>query len=81
MILNLTQHKATPEQLSEGVHEPREEVKQRIRELLTFEDLPTVKDIERRADELADLACREIMKETGRSTCRGGKVMSSIPDG
>ena len=54
-ILNLTQHKATPSQINEGVVEPDEEIKARIRRLLTFDELPTVKEIERRAEELAKI--------------------------
>jgi len=57
-ILNLTQHKPTPEQVSAGVVEPAEEDKQTIRNALTFDDLPTAEKIERRAQALAKVAKR-----------------------
>jgi hypothetical protein len=53
-ILNLTQHAATPDQVSAGVVEPVE--KAAVQALLTFEELPTVADIERRAVALARIA-------------------------
>ena len=55
-VLNLTRHYSTPEQRNDGVIEPTEEDKQRIRELLTFDEIPTVKEIKERAEELADIA-------------------------
>lgn len=55
-ILNLTQHSATPEQLSQGVVEPSEDDKIRIQKLLTFEELPERHEIYRRAAGLAAVA-------------------------
>lgn len=55
-ILNLTQHNATPEQVAAGVIEPTPEVKARIRELLTFNELPAPGEIAARAEELARIA-------------------------
>lgn len=60
MILNLTQHMATPEQLDAGVVEPSGEAKAVITALLTFDILPTQEDIEERAMALAGLAYDEI---------------------
>lgn len=56
MIINLTQHAATPEQLAAGVVEPAEDAKQDIRTLLTFDVLPTRQDIDARAHDLAAIA-------------------------
>lgn len=56
MILNLTQHVATPDQVSAGVVEPNETTKARIRALLGFEDIPSAADIGVRAEELAQIA-------------------------
>ena len=53
-ILNLTQHEVTEEQKKAGVIEPAS--KGYIRGLLTFEELPNKKEMERRARELAWLA-------------------------
>lgn len=49
-ILNLTQHAATPEQIAAGVFEPQD--KEAVRELLTFETLPTKEEIHSRAVKL-----------------------------
>ena len=43
MILNLTQHVATPEQMADGVVEPKN--KARVQELLTFTGKPTLREI------------------------------------
>lgn len=55
MIINLTQHAATQDQLNAGVVEPSPEDKKNIQELLTFEKLPSVEELERRAYGLATL--------------------------
>ena len=54
MILNLTQHPATEEQVAEGVTEPAD--KAGIKKLLTFDDLPSKAEIERTAEALALVA-------------------------
>ena len=56
MILNLTQHLGTPEQINAGVVEPKD--KKAVRELLTFEELPTAGEIQARAIALAEMAVR-----------------------
>lgn len=56
MILNLTQHAASEEQIEAGVVEPASELKDQIRKLLTFEELPEISEIFWRADQLADIA-------------------------
>jgi hypothetical protein len=55
MIINLTQHNATPEQIAAGVIEPSPEDKKNIQQLLTFEELPSIEELERRAYGLATL--------------------------
>ena len=55
MIINLTQHVATAEQLAAGVIEPSVEDKKNIQALLTFDNLPSVEDLEGRAYSLATL--------------------------
>lgn len=64
MILNLTQHNATPEQKAQLVVEPRM-TKEKIRELLTFEEIPTKEEIEARAKELARIAVSEASMYAG----------------
>jgi hypothetical protein len=53
-ILNLTQHPASPEQIAVGVIEPRD--KQVVRNLLTFDAVPTRDQIKTRAEALAQVA-------------------------
>ena len=50
-ILNLTQHPATLEQIAAGVEEPVD--KAAVQKLLTFDTLPSVEDIAKRAGNLA----------------------------
>lgn len=53
-ILNLTQHPATPDQIEAGVIEPKD--KEKVRELLTFNELPSYEEIMSKAQALADIA-------------------------
>ena len=53
MILNLTQHPATPEQVAAGVFNAEDD---RIKNALTFNTLPTPQEIETKALTLATLA-------------------------
>jgi len=56
MITNLTQHIATPDQVKAGVREPDDELKEEIKRLLTFTELPTPEEIQERANLLARIA-------------------------
>ena len=56
MIINLTQHKATDEQLAAGVVEPTPKFKAKVRQALTFESLPTHAEIAAAAASLAWVA-------------------------
>jgi hypothetical protein len=53
MIVNMTQHPATVEQLAAGVFDPTPEERAEIVALLTFDTLPEKGEIEERAEELA----------------------------
>jgi hypothetical protein len=64
MILNLTQHVTTDEQEAQLVVEPRM-TKEKIRELLTFEEIPTKEEIEARATKLAEIAVSEASHYAG----------------
>lgn len=58
-ILNLTQHNATAEQRAAGVYDWEQSSLvpgHLVRELLTFNDLPTPELIRQRAEQLADIA-------------------------
>ena len=58
MIVNLTQHTATPERIAQGVVDLNDEVRNALVTALTFEDLPTMADVEDAADVVAELACQ-----------------------
>lgn len=59
-IVNLTQHEATEEQRTEGVFEPEVEFKSELKGLLTFEELPSKEEIQRRAQRIARIAELEL---------------------
>jgi len=52
-ILNLTQHKATPEQIKQGVMDLPEDDFKEVCRLLDFKTLPTSKEVQQRARELS----------------------------
>ena len=54
-IINLTQHLATPEQIDAGVVDLPDLARTALTELLTFEDLPTLTEIDTRAYQIAEL--------------------------
>lgn len=62
-ILNLTQHNTSPAQVEAGVVEPED--KQTIKNLLTFDELPTQELLTQRASALAQIAiasdCQAVM--------------------
>lgn len=63
MILNLTQHAATPEQVAAGVRDVPAGHRARLTAALTFDAPPTVRDVLSRAAALAQLAleaCHEL---------------------
>jgi len=53
-ILNLTQHNATQSQIEAGVFEPQE--KETIKSMLTFDEIPTIEDMIKRAEYLSVMA-------------------------
>ena len=55
-IINLTQHTATADQVAEGVVELPEEFAKAVRELLTFNELPTREVLVVRANLIAEVA-------------------------
>lgn len=60
-IINLTQHKATAEQLEAGVVEPAE--KAAVQAILTFDAIPSVEEIQQRALLLAAIAVQSGCKK------------------
>lgn len=57
MILNLTQHPATPEQHAEGVQDLAGLELAALKGALTFSDTPSAEEIRARAEEIAQIAC------------------------
>jgi hypothetical protein len=55
MIVNLTQHSATADQLAAGVRDMPPEAKSALAALLTFADLPTGDDLRQRANAVVAL--------------------------
>ncbi len=68
MIINLTQHAATPEQISAGVTDLPEHIRSELIALLTFEELPTIAQICARAETI----CALIDAPVGTSIMIGG---------
>lgn len=58
-ILNLTQHSSTPEQKAAGVVDLVGESLAELKQLLTFDTLPTKEEIQRRAASIARLAVEQ----------------------
>lgn len=65
MVLNLTQHEATPDQIEAGVVEPSEADKALIRSLLTFQSPPCREAMRGKAEKLARLARRYSRRKGG----------------
>lgn len=57
MIVNLTQHPATSDQLAAGVQDLPAEVRDALVALLTFANCPDRQEIFERAEDIAELAC------------------------
>ena len=55
IVVNLTQHTATQEQVAAGVIDLGPEFQNRVRELLTFDELPSHREVWARANELVSL--------------------------
>lgn len=63
MILNLTQHPATPDQVADGVVDLTGDALLALKDALTFNHLPTIGEIRDRADWIAALASDYITKK------------------
>lgn len=64
-IVNLTQHNATNEQIDAGVFNVDYDHNELdyLRSLLTFDSIPTIEDMQQRADEIAKIALRTNAKK------------------
>ena len=78
-IINLTQHVATPEQVAEGVFEPKN--KPAVLALLSFGGVPSLEEVDNRAIDLADYAIGEMpAPSTNKGALIGGApfLMSAL---
>ena len=57
MIINLTQHAATAEQVAVGVVDLPADQREALIDALTFESIPDAEEIRDRAHDIAELAC------------------------
>jgi hypothetical protein len=80
MILNLTQHSATPEQIQAGVVDLPEAERIELQSLLTFDVLPTAREIGERAIAIVSIARRVIGGDDFPQALIGGAsyLMSSL---
>ena len=72
MILNLTQHAATPEQTAQGVVDLPNELRAELSRLLTVDDLPTQGEIADRCEAIAGLIHQTDADEAPASVMIGG---------
>jgi hypothetical protein len=78
MIVNLTQHSATADQLAAGVRDMPPEAKSALSALLTFVELPTGDDLRQRADAVVALLLEE-SDETPTTAMVGGAPYFTAP--
>lgn len=74
MILNLTQHPATKEQLNAGVIDLPENQRQQLSEMLTFDSMPSSGEVQQRAANIVYYA-QEWMVQLGIVCIAGPAVM------
>ena len=66
VILNITQHAASAEQKAAGTIDLGKAEATELKQLLTFDILPSEREIVERADAIADLARAQVRKMAGR---------------
>ena len=79
MLLNLTQHPATPEQREAGVSDLPDELRKQLVGLLTFSQLPSREEIEDRAEAIALLADSLLPEEGNPAAMIGGAPYLMAP--
>lgn len=79
MILNLTQHAASAEQIEAGVTDMVGKDLEYLKALLTFEELPSAAEIDRRAQEITRLAKDALYGQSERKAMIGGALWLMSP--
>ncbi len=72
MIINLTQHMASKEQLALGVKDLKKFDRDEVKSLLTFADIPCAGLVRSRAERLAAIAFQVVFEEGGNEVMIGG---------
>jgi|TARA_R110002096_G_C14279313_1_gene696456 hypothetical protein len=72
MIINLTQHMASKEQLALGVEDLHEDYRDKVKSLLTFADIPDSELVRSRAERLAAIAFQIVFERGGNEAMIGG---------
>ena len=79
MIVNLTQHAASAEQIEAGVIDMVGKDLESLKALLTFEELPSAAEIDRRASEITRLAKDALFGQPERKAMIGGALWLMAP--
>jgi len=79
VVLNLTQHPATPEQLADGVVDLQGDDLATLKERMTFLELPSSEDVYERAQEIARLASRLLRGQPNQAAMVGGAPFLMAP--
>lgn len=72
VILNLTQHKSTSEQVAQGVKDLSDKDREVLSGLLTFDELPSKEDIRERARKIATMASWSVIPDGEFDAMIGG---------
>lgn len=78
IIINLTQHQATPEQVAAGVVDLPPAVRDLLLKELTFDTLPSAEEIEDRAAHIAALAMDFTTSQLGDEMANAGAVPRGV---
>lgn len=79
IILNLTQHPATPEQLAAGVVDFTGETLVALKALLTFERLPSCMEVQQMAQAIARLAADYLQNNNHTGFMRSRAMIGGAP--
>lgn len=79
MIVNLTQHAASAEQIEAGVIDMVGKDLESLKALLTFQDIPSAAEIDRRAQEITRLAKDALFGQPERKAMIGGALWLMAP--
>jgi len=72
MILNLTQHAATPEQIAQGVVDLPAELRAELSRLLTVDELPTRVELKARCEQIAEMVFKTEAENAPTAVMVGG---------